>query len=363
MRKEAAAMKKIIFLILSMSLILCSCARENNSENNTEATGAETFSETAANAEEQAFTGLAEDDIEYGFSPQVNKKDFALQLFCYDDNGNVYFSDPADNYSLYAYDGTESKKLTDQKAVCLNYYDGGIYFLSPQREINIDDMVFPEGYAYVYGLQSGETAQTGDFAISNMTVIDGEIYAVNDDNTCFFYKYDENDPDCRNKKIYNSFVIKKCKNRFLTFETVSANNGEKINFYLQNETDKQFILSDDIALNCCFAFGNFYYNSQNTHELKIMNLENGEVNSAGQATDFTLFDGELYVIKSDGFLYKSGGENKLNEINQFYNIYSDNINLYGIIAEYNMQAQRHDYFFVKINSDFSTEIIGKNGGK
>lgn len=348
-------MKKNILLILSISVILCSCARGDN----TEITRTETVSEAIVNVEKQVFTGIPEEDIEYDFSPQVNKKDFSLQLFCYDDNCNIYFSNPADNYSLYAYDGTESKKLTDQKAICLNYYDGAIYFLSPQKEINIGDMVFPEGYAYMYELQSDEITQIGDSMVCDMTVIDGEIFAINDDSDCFFYKYDENDPNCRNKKTYNSFVIKKCKDHFFTFETVSLNDEDKINFYLKNENDKTFILTDDIVLNCCFAFGNFYYNSQNTHELKIINLENGEISSAGYTVDFTMFNGDLYVIKSDGFLYKLGDENKLNELNQFYNIYSDNVNLYGIIGEYDLAAQKENYFFVRVNPDFSVEVISK----
>lgn len=354
-------MKKIILLILITSVFLCSCSKGNKPENTIENSGGTTAFETGKTAEEQIFTGIPEEDIEYGFSPQVNKKDFGLQLFCCDGNGNIYFSDPADNYNLYAYDGSESRKLTDIKSIGLDYYDNKIYFVSPQREINIEDMTFPEGYAYVYDLQSGETTQIGDSTISNMTVIDGEIFGINDDNTCFFYKYDENDPDCRNKKIFNSFVIKKCKDRFFTLESVSVNNEDKINFYLQNDTDKQFILTDDIALDCCFSFGKLYYKSQNTHELKTIDLKTGETNSLGNAPRFTLLDGEVYIIKNDYFLYKTGNENKLNDLNQFYDIYSDNINLYGVTGEYNMAIQRHEYFFVKINSDFSVEIISKKG--
>ena len=354
-------MKKNILLILAASLILCSCSQGNTTENISENTGGTTAYETSQTAEKQVFTGIPEEDIEYGFSPQVNKNDFSLQLFCYDGNGNIYFSDPGDNYSLYAYDGSESRKLTDIKSIGLDYYDNKIYFVSPQREIDIEDMVFPEGYAYVYDLQSGETTQIGNSVMSNMTVIDGEIYAINNDNACFFYKYDENDPDCRNKKIFNSFVIKKCKDRFFTFESVSVNNEDKINFYLQNDTDKQFILADDIALDCCFSFGKLYYWSQNTHELKTIDLKTGETNNLGYASEFTLLDGELYVLKENGYLYKIGNENKLNDLNQFYDIYSDNVNLYGVTGEYNMALQRHEYSFVKINPDFSVEIISKKG--
>lgn len=350
-------MKKILFFVLALTIILCSCTRENSYEN----ISVTTAYETNEIAEEQVFKGISEEDIEYGFSPQVNKKDFSLQLFCYDNNGNIYFSDPADNYNLYAYDGSESRKLADIKAIGLNYYDNKIYFVSPQKGIDIEDMAFPEGYVYMYDLKSGEITQIGDSVMSDITVIDGEIYAINDDNDCFFYKYDENDPDCRNKKVFNSFVIKKCRDRFFTFEAVSVNNEDKINFYLQNETDKQFILADDIALDCCFSFGKFYYKSQNTHELKTIDLESGETNSLGHAPKFTLLDGEVYIIKSDYFLYKTGNENKLNELNQFYDIYSDNVNLYGVTGEYNMAIQRHEYSFVKINPDFSIEIISKKG--
>lgn len=351
-------MKKII--ILMAALILCSCSNENSSENVSDTS----VGETSENTEEQVFTGIPEEDIEYNFSPQVNKKDFSLQLFCYDDNGNIYFSNPADGHKLYVYDGTESRKLTDIRAVCLNYYDGKIYFISPppQRDLGIYDMS-PEGYPYKYDLESGETVQLDDSVMSDMTVIDGEIYAMNYDSACFFYKYDENDPDCRNKKVFNSFVIKKCKDHFLTFETVSENNEDKIHFYLQNENDKQLLLADDIPHDCFFAFGKFYYFSQNTHELKIIDLENGEISSPGFARDFMVLDGELYILKSDMYLYKAGDENKLNELNQFKYIYSDNKNLYGVTMQYNSFSRRNDYVFAKINPDFSIEIIGSKGEK
>lgn len=347
-------MKKIIFFILSLTLILCSCTQENIDES-TSVTAPETFEA----AEEQVFTGIPEKNIEYGFSPQINKTDFSLQLFCYDNNGNIYFSDPADNYNLYVYDGTESKKLTDIKSICLNYYDGKIYFLSPQNDLEIYDMS-PEGYPYKYDLESGEVVKVDDSIMSDMTIIDGEMYAMNYDNACFFYKYDKNDPGCRNKKIYNSFGIKKCKDLFLTFETASE-SGDKINFYMQNETDKHFLLSNDIPYRYFFSFGKFYYTSQNTHELKTIDLKSGETNNLGYVSDFTLLDCEVYCIMEDLYLYKIGNENKLNELYQFYDIYSDNVNLYGIIGEYDISAQKHNYSFVKVNSDFSVEIISKKG--
>ncbi len=354
-------MKKILLFVSALAVILSSCANDGNSSDNISEAS---VYESSENTEEQVFKGIDGEYIEYGFSPQVNKKDFSLQLFCCDGNGNVYFSDPADNYCLYSYNGTESRKLTDIRAVCLNYYDGKIYFVSPppQRDLGIYDMS-PEGYPYKYDLESGEIVQLDDSIMSDMTVIDGEIYAMNYDSTCFFYKYDENDPDCRNKKFYNSFGIKKCKNHFLTFEPASESNGDNIKFYLQNETDKHFLLSNDIPSGYFFAFGKFYYKSQNTHELKTIDLKTGETNSLGFASDFTVLDGELYILKSDLFLYKIGNENKLNELNQFYDIYSDNVNLYGVMGEYNSSSQRNDYAFAKINSDFSIETIGSKGEK
>ncbi len=351
-------MKKIILFISAMAVILCSCSSEDNSENISDTS----VCETSESTEEQVFTGIPEENIEYGFSPQVNKKDLSLQLFCYDDNGNIYFTDPADNFCLYSYDGSESKKLTDIRAVCLNYYDGKIYFVSPppQKDLGIYDMS-PEGYPYKYDLESGETVQLDDSIMSDMTVIDGEIYAMNYDSACFFYKYDENDPDCRNKKVFNSFGIKKCKNLFLTFEPTSENNGDKINFYLQNETDKLFLLSNDIPYTYFFSLGKFYYVSQDTHEMKTIDLKTGETNSLGFASDFTVLDGELYILKSDMYLYKADDENKLNELNQFKDIYSDNKNLYGVTMLYNSSSKRNDYVFAKLNSDFSVEIISNKG--
>ncbi len=70
-------MKKNILLILAMSLILCSCFRENTTENISENTGGTTAYETSQTDGVQVFTGIADEVIEYGFSPQVNKNDFS----------------------------------------------------------------------------------------------------------------------------------------------------------------------------------------------------------------------------------------------------------------------------------------------
>lgn len=300
---------------------------------------------------DEPFTGLPEDQIVRGFSPQVNKKAFDYQIFCYDDEGNIYFSNPKDNFHLYSYNGSECTPLTDFPAFGLDHYDGSVYFLTDDRRINLDDKGETYGIPCKYDLRTGRTEKLGDETIHSMTVIDGEIYGLNMENDCFVYKYGEGE------KLFNSFDIKKTGDYFLTFESVN----DTIRFYLQSPHDRSLFITDDIPVNGFFAFGKYYCKGQESRELRSVDLSNGETHVYGSGmSDYTVLSGELYIIGTDGFLYlyKDGSLRKLDEINQYNAVYSDNINLYAIGKQYNLASSRMEYFFVKLDENFVPKVLG-----
>ncbi|MDE7294627.1 MAG: DUF5050 domain-containing protein [Oscillospiraceae bacterium] len=307
-------------------------------------------------AAEEPFTGLPEDQIVQGFSPQVNQKAFDYRFFCYDDEGNIYFSNPKDNFHLYSYDGSgdnvgRCKQLTDFPAFGLDYYDGSVYFLTDDRRINLGDMGENYGLPYKYDPGTGEVQKIGDEIIHSMTVIDGEIYGLNIENDCFVYKYGEGE------KLFNSFDIKKTGDYFLTFES----SGDTIRSYLQSPNDRRLFISDDIPINGFFAFGKYYYKGQESHELRSVDLSDGETYVYGKGMhDYTLLGGELYILGTDQFLYlyKDSNLTKLDDAHQYDTIYSNNKNLYAIGKEYNLASSKMEYFFVKLDENFVPEVLG-----
>lgn len=312
-------------------------------------------------AAEEPFTGLPEDQTVRGFSPQVNQKVFDYRFFCYDDSGNIYFSNPKDNFHLYSYNVSgdhvsgdhvsQCSQLTDFPAFGLDYYDGSVYFLTDDRRINLDDMGENYGIPYKYDLRTGEVQKIGDEIIHSMTVIDGEIYGLNMENACYVYKYGEGE------KLFNSFDIKKTGDYFLTNES----DGDTVRFYLQSPDDRRLFIDDDIPINGSFAFGKFYYKGQESHELRSVDLSDGETFVYGSGMpDYTLLGGELYILGTDGFLYlyKDGSLTKLDDAHQYDTVYSDNKNLYAIGKEYSLASSRMEYFFVKLDENFVPEVLG-----
>ncbi|MCH5348407.1 MAG: hypothetical protein J1E40_03725 [Oscillospiraceae bacterium] len=353
-------MKRVYYnLLLLLFLInLCGCSNNNNDISVHINEESITENTTVSTSSEPVFTGLNIQDTDTDFSPLVNKKSMNHQLFCYDDNGNIYFSDPMNNYSLYSYDGTKTKLLADVPAYCLNYYDGKIYFLSENKIINIEDRISPEGYPFECDIGSGEMSQIRERKITGMTVIDGEIYGINEENACYVYRYDRTSDT--EEKLFNSFDIAKAGKYFLTFEP----GADRIDFYLESKDDKILFINDDIPLNSCFCYGKFYYKSQSDYALKVIDLQSGERKSLDGSADYSFLNGDLYVLNNDHHLCRYDGNDFIimEEMNQYEYIYSDNKNLFGIKKEYSLSARVMEYFFVKINGDFSIEILSGNEG-
>lgn len=338
---------KVLPFIISITLALCSCSADSKTIG--------------------VFTGFSEDQLDYSFDPQINNKLFSEGYFCYDDNGTVYFSNPQDNYRLYSYNGTESTVLTDIQASSLTYYNEKIYFLTPENRdntMNANNMCHPEGIPYEYDISSGVLRQISQDTAASLTVVDGEFYITDYSGIVTICSYDINSG--KSQPLFNGFSPKKCGEYFLSFNVKKDN---KLDIYFENENEKLLYIENDEPVNDTFYNGKHYYFSNATNELCIADLITGEVQRLDSSiADYTFINDEMYLLIDDSetehelcpHLYKytpEGNFQILDSENQFCWIYSDNQNLYGIISIPNPEAMRTDYYFVKINSDYSIVII------
>ncbi|MCM1578744.1 MAG: hypothetical protein NC078_08115 [Ruminococcus sp.] len=305
---------------------------------------------------DEPFTGLPAEHITFGFSPGVNRKAFDQGLFCYDDLAdadNIYFSDPARDFNLCQYDGNTVTRITDFPAIGLNFSYGCVYFVRPETPVNIEDKTGSYGVPYKYDPHTNVTEKIGDTPIQSMTLIDGEIYGVDMENSCYVYKYPDKTP------LFNSFDVRKTGDYFLAFET----HGDNLRFYLQSDTDRRFLFDGDIITESFFAYGKLYFRTQETHELRSVDLSNGEtaLYCEGGINDFTVCGGELYIIAGDGFLYsrRDGGLVKLNFQNQYSSLYSDSENLYAVAKRYDPSTGRMSYSFAKLDENYEAVIIDR----
>lgn len=355
-------MKKLLPEILAALLIFSGCTGNTPAD-----TAPETEPDTAGTSYspgddpeniteiapiENPFKGLPPEEVDTDFSPLVNKKAFDYQLFCYDGNGNIYFANPADGFHLYVYDGRECKAVSDIPACSLGYDGGYVYFLTGEA-IKIDDIIFPAGYPRRYDPGTGETQVLGEERTECLTVIDGKMYCLSSDAACYVYDYESGE------RLFDSFYIQKTGDFFLT----SRPGENEIGFYLESgDTSHPFIMGD-IPVNPVFSYGKCFYIDQNTHNFKSVDMKSGSVTvcCTEGVSDFTLLDGQLYIIGTDGFLYRYDEVKltKLNETQQFECLYSDNVSLYGVGKEYSLASGRMEYFFVKFNDDFSADVIGR----
>lgn len=324
-------MKNKIISSLFLFLTLTACASQDKSEDK--------------------FTGFDENEINIQFNSSVNNKMFDLNLFCYDDKGNVYFSNPKDNFKVYAYDENSSEKLTDVAGTSLNYYNDKLYFLSENAALNTENIRYGEGILYEYDLNSKVKKQVSSSSLCGFTVIDDKFYTLDLSDEACVCSYDINTDS--KEKLYNGFSVRKYNDYFLTLD--------KNKYYLENDENKLLFITDDIPLYDNFYKDKYYYISQNDYAMYDINLLNGEKSKlSDNINDYTFLNDDLYLIKSDMYLYKYDGKDfeRIDDINQYQKIYSDNKNLYGIKSEYNEQTKVSKSVFVKINNDMTIVNIG-----
>lgn len=173
--------KKTLSILLSVLFMLNGCA--NDPDNSDSSEKRSETSEVSKSGENPEFKGipLSEKDInEYS---TINNKAMTPQLFC-GDGDMIYFSNPNDEFTLYSYNGKDTKRLTDIASCCLNYDDGGVYFLLPESTGALDTWSLPVvGSPYRYDIDSAAATKLSDTAMSNLRVDDsGIFYTKTEDN-------------------------------------------------------------------------------------------------------------------------------------------------------------------------------------
>jgi hypothetical protein len=174
------AMKKGGFSIIICTTILmaCVCACSSNktisettessesttAESTEKEAGTETADVTDGENESGTESGEFEDGILFEGLPKtselvegnlsVNVKNCSdASYFCSVD-GNIFFTDFTDNGYLYTLENGKKRLLCAQKACSINYYDGKVYFLSPDTIDTSRGSAF--GDIYCYDTQTGE---------------------------------------------------------------------------------------------------------------------------------------------------------------------------------------------------------------
>lgn len=310
---------KIVLLILFCGLSLTACTNSNPQQDTTsmESTPAQAVETNEAAVTENAkesdnetaypvFTGI--DISEKGLSYSTVNKNGLYQSFCCGDD-IIYFSNPDDDWKLYSYDGETAECLADKKnTYSLNYYDGCVYFLSSEKDIKVNNELYP-GKIYKYDTQSGEIAQINDNAGRRLYVDEhGIFYSKKDENKKnYVYKVDpqngQEERFCEGTKVY--FI----DDYFIGGE--QRDDGENWDYFLQSDNEKiRFISGEDISPDFVHN-GVFYYTKGDEFNLYYIDLQTGEEGRTHSGYSYTVLDDEIYFSVQgivNQKLFKEAGE-------------------------------------------------------
>lgn len=241
----------------------------------------------------------------------LNNKKNTMQFFCCSEN-TVYFSSPADGLRLYSYDGENTKRLSDIQAFSLNYYDGSVYFLSSEASINFSDQIDIYGVPYRYDAENGTVSSLGNTPMSDLCADEkGICYTLSDENgETAIYRFDPQNGE--SERLYRGFSVRHFGEYSLTNEVKESGDG--LNYFLESDRDKIWILSDAITVFDCIENGVYYYRDYNDeYHLYSIDLQSGEkqlLYRDSGFSDYTVFEGELYLT-IQGRLYRVDQKNGL----------------------------------------------------
>lgn len=309
-------MKKSIIAFALAAVLLCGCA--NTEENPPIAEDTSTEQTTAAQRKvpeeygnSPEFTGILFDE-EAMPCPSINNKLGYPQMFCFHDE-TVYFVNPQDGRRLYSFDGKETKRLTEVPAMSLYYRDGEIYFLSARTDYSYDSQIDVKGRLYKYRVESGETIQLSDTVMKNLLVDENGIYySVSEPrgdgiSAVTYYEFDEESGSAEMVCDVNFFQ------RFGEIELIfgparSPEETSGVTIFLKKGEEVYRLLTGVIPAQYGIWDGKFYYIDQDTRELFSIDLTNGEKESFGRASDYTVVNGEVYTNHGGLCKKEAGGD-------------------------------------------------------
>lgn len=305
--------RKFIATMLSALLLFAGCASSDPILNSTgeQASDETTFSaigqipemtQVLDSDQSPSFIGVKkESNTEFS---SLNNKSGTMQFFCCSEN-TVYFSNPADGLRLYSYDGENTKRLSDIQAFSLNYYDGSVYFLSSENPINFEDHTNIHGVLYQYDTKSGTVSQLGDTPMSNLRVDEKGIgYTLLEENgETAVYRFDPQSEE--GDRLCRGFSVQHFGEYSLINEVKESGDG--LNYFLESDREKIWILSDAITVFDCIENGVYYYRDYNDeYRLYSVDLQSGEkqlLYGDSGFEDYTVFERELYLT-IQGRLYR-----------------------------------------------------------
>lgn len=318
---------KIISLTLACCLILSGCAssepdirqesqptemlfetrQENNESKATEQTEATEETQITSDDSFPPFTGIDISEEGLAVSTLNNKMD-TMQIFCCDGD-IVYFSNPKDGFKLYSYNGESTECLTDIKAYSLNYYDGCVYFLSSDIEINVYDRIAMIGSLYKYDVQSEETTQISDVSMCNLLVDEQGIFYTNSPEvgkTTYAHQFDPQSGE--SVQLYKAGSVQHIDGYSIAKEKKPS--GYYLNYFLERDDEKIWVTSDVVALYDCVHDGVYYFWDSLSRSLYSINLKNGKqiLLCKDASLNYTVFDGYVYSGSGKTLVRLSDGE-------------------------------------------------------
>lgn len=293
--------KKTLSILLSVLFVLNGCA--NDPDNSDSSEKRSETSEVSKSGENPEFKGipLSEKDInEYS---TINNKAMTPQLFC-GDGDTIYFSNPNDGFTLYSYNGKDAKRLTDIASCCLNYDDGGVYFLLPESTGPLDTWSLSVvGSPYRYDIDSTVATKLSDTAMSNLRVDDsGIFYTKTEDNgESSVYSFDPQSGE--SEYAYRGFGVQNIGGYTLTNE---INGSDSLDTLFVKDGERIRVMSGKMPFYACIHKGIFYYRdaANGSWSFNSIDLASGRTAELEKCNDYTVLGDRLFLIKK-GKLYLS----------------------------------------------------------
>lgn len=290
----------------------------------------------------------------------VNSKEFKPSVFCYNGD-NVYFSWKGCVYEYIAKTETLNA-LFEANAYDLNYYDGYLYYIiNDLYNVTSNDRVHISGNIYRYCLSTQTSEIIYDLPVSKLVVYNGDMYftdyaMVGDELPTGIFKVDsENNSATR---LYNGWSYIEYNGFTLRFNV--EEDGTK---YYFSDGNEKYLLENIETSGDCIVNNDYYYISVSDGSLNRLSMLNGEktaslcysgdelpneIKKRFSLSDYTVFNGEIYVAGSDMKLYR------YDEITEemtpyesdcaFMYLFTDEKDIYAIVR--NGSADK--YYFAKV---------------